>query len=147
MTNVSDKHSKIICIACDYDWGEGVTVNREMIRLQLYMYIVNKVIKNKNVAIESLPCYSEHEINYEIKLYEDDLTPDYMALYKISEQAFIDDILVNCIEEKMTLFRKIKLNLWYMYVTTHGMVYVFILITIVILLIFGLRLNYLCNCG
>lgn len=147
MTEIPNKSRKIIRITCEYDWNDSTKVNREMIRLQLYMYIVNKVIKNKNVAIESLPCYSEHEINYEIKLYEDDLTPDYMALYKISEQAFIDDILVNCIEEKMTLFRKIKLNLWYMYVTTHGMVYVFILITIVILLIFGLRLNYLCNCG
>lgn len=147
MTNVSDKHSKIICIACDYDWGEGVTVNQERVRLQLYMYIVNKVIKSKNVMIESLPSFSEREAHYEIKLYEDDLTPDYSTLYRINEQAFTNDILVNCIEEKMTLLKKIKLNLWYMYITTHGMIYVFILIAIVIVLIFGLRLNYLCNCG
>lgn len=146
MTNVSDKHSKIICMICDY-WSEDVTVNQEMVRLQLYMYIVNKVIKSKNVTIERLPSFSEYEAHYKIKLYEDDLTPDYSILYRINEQAFINDILVNCIEEKMTLFKKIKLNLWYMYVTTHGMIYVFILIAIVILLIFGLRLNYLCNCG
>ena len=147
MTNVSDKHNKIICIACDYDWGEDVTVNQEMVRLQLYMYIVNKVIKSKNVTIESLPSFSEREAHYEIKLYEDDLTPDYSTLYRINEQAFTNDILVNCIEEKMTVLKKIKLNLWYMYITTRGMIYVFILIAIVIVLIFGLRLNYLCNCG
>lgn len=147
MINVSDKHSKIICMTCNYNWGEGVTVNQEMVRLQLYMYIVNKVIKSKDVRIESLPSFSEHEVHYEIKLYEDDLTPDYNTLYRIDERAFTNDILVNCIEEKMTLFKKIKLNLWYMYITTHGMIYVFILIAIVIVLIFGLRLNYLCNCG
>ena len=45
MTDVSDKHSKILCITCDYNWGEDVTVNQERVRLQLYMYIVNKVIK------------------------------------------------------------------------------------------------------
>lgn len=147
MTEIPNKSRKIIRITCEYDWNDGTKVNREMIRLQFYMYIVNKVIKNKTVAIEGLPCYSEHEINYEIKLYEDDLTPDYMALYKISEQAFVDDILVNVIEEKTTLFKEIKLNLWYMYVTTHGMIYVFIFIAICILCIFALRLNYLCNCG
>lgn len=147
MTEIPNKSRKIIRITCEYDWNDGTKVNREMVRLQFYMYIVNKVIKSKNVTIESLPCYSEHEINYEIKLYEDDLTADYMTLYKISEQAFVDDILVNVIEEKTTLFKEIKLNLWYMYVTTHGMIYVFIFIAIVIVLIFGLRLNYLCNCG
>lgn len=147
MTNVSDKHSKIICMICDYASEDGVAVNKEMIRLKLYMYIVNKVIKSKNVRIESLHSFFENEAHYEIKLYEDDLTPDYNTLYRINERAFTNDILVNCIEEKMTLLKKIKLNLWYMYITTHGMIYVFILIAIVILLIFGLRLNYLCNCG
>ena len=147
MTNASDKHSKIICMTCNYASEDGLAVNKEMIRLKLYMYIVNKVIKSKNVRIESLHSFFENEVHYEIKLYEDDLTPDYNTLYRIDERAFTNDILVNCIEEKMTLLKKIKLNLWYMYVTTHGMIYVFILIAIVILLIFGLRLNYLCDCG